>query len=87
MDLNKVPKQFCEKITIGYSQEYFVLGMMAGESAHFFALTPQHMKRLSQYIAVQVGEYEKRNGEINAQWTPGIESPIQTKDIKGEGEN
>lgn len=83
MDLNKVPKQFCEKITVGYSPEYFVMGLMAGESAHFFALTPQHMKRLSQYLVAQVDEFEKKNGMISAKWTPGIESPIQTKDIQG----
>jgi hypothetical protein len=42
------------------------------------------MKRLSQYLGVQIGEYETKHGAINAKWTPGIESPIQTKDIKGE---
>ncbi len=83
MDLNKVAKHFCENITVGFSQEFFVMGMMTGENALFYALTPQHMKRLSQYLVVQIGEYEKKHGEINAKWTPGIESPIQTKDLKG----
>ena len=84
MDLNKVPKQFCENITVGFSQEFFVMGMITGEAAAFFALTPQHMKRLSQYLAIQVTDYEAKHGAINAKWTPGIESPIQTKDIKGD---
>jgi hypothetical protein len=31
-------------------------------------------------------EFEKRFGEIKADWTPGVESPIQMLDIKG-GDN
>ena len=81
MDLNKVTKQFCENVVIGLSQELFVMGMLNGEGSSFFALTPQHMKRLSQYLAHQVGEYEKNFGPINAEWSPFIQSPIQTKDL------
>ena len=84
MDLQKVPKQFCDNITVGYSQEAFILGMIAGESAMFYALTPQHMKRLNQYLENQVIEYESKFGEIKAEWSPGIQSPIQTKDILGK---
>lgn len=83
MDLNKVPKQFCENITVGFSQETFVMGMLNGEAGVFYVLTPQHMKRLMQYLGTQVAEYEKKFGAINAEWKPGIESPIQTKDIMG----
>jgi len=83
MDLNKVPKQFCENITVGFSQESFVMGMLNGETGTFFVLTPQHIKRLSQYLAVQIADYEKKFGVINAEWKPGIESPIQTKDLMG----
>ena len=81
MDLNKVTKQFCENIVIGFSQELFVMGMLNGDGKAFFALTPQHMKRLSQYLAHQVGEYEKTFGPIDAEWSPLIQSPIQTKDL------
>ncbi len=83
MDLNKVPKQFCENITVGFSQESFVMGMLNGEQGTFYVLTPQHMKRLAQYLATQVADYEKKFATINAEWKPGIESPIQTKDIQG----
>lgn len=82
MDLNKVPKQFCENITVGFSQEFFVMGMLNGEAANFYSLTPQHMKRLSQYLSAQISDFEKKYGEINAEWKPGIESPIQTKDFE-----
>jgi hypothetical protein len=86
MDFNKIPKQFCENVVAGHSQENFVLLMSVGETAHAYALTPQHMKRLVQSLAHQVEEYEKSFSTINARWSPGIESPLQPKDIKGSGE-
>ncbi len=85
MDFNKIPKQFCENVAAGHSQENFVLLMSVGETAYAYALTPQHMKRLVQSLAHQLEEYEKSFGAINAKWSPGIESPIQPKDIKGSG--
>lgn len=81
MDLNKVPKQFCENITVGVSQETFVMGMLNGETGSFFVLTPQHMKRLVQYLGHQVAEYEKQYGEIKADWQPLTQSPIQSNEI------
>ncbi|MCR4325259.1 MAG: hypothetical protein Q8P19_00185 [bacterium] len=83
MDPNKIPKQFCENIAVAFSQEYFVMTMLTGEQGITYALTPQHMKRLQQYLAHQTGEYEKKFGEIDATWVPGIQSPIQTKDVLG----
>lgn len=83
MDLSKLPKQFCENIACAFSQEFFVMSMLTGENGIAYALTPQHMKRLSQYLAHQIEDYEKKFGAINAEWKPGIESPIQTKDIMG----
>lgn len=87
MDLNKIPKQFCENITVAFSQEFFVMGMLTGETGVMYALTPQHMKRLTQNLAYQIAEYEKRFGPIDAEWTPGIQSPIQTKDVFEEVED
>lgn len=83
MDLTKIPKQFCENIAVALSKEYFVMSMLTGEAGVTYALTPQHMKRLSQYISFQIGEYEKQFGKIEAEWTPNIQSPLQTKDIIG----
>jgi len=83
MDLSKVPKQFCENISAAFSQEFFIMGMITGENGIAYALTPQHMKRLAQYLAHQIEDYEKQFGEIHAEWKPGIQSPIQTKDIMG----
>ncbi len=57
------------------------MGMLTGEAGVTYALTPQHMKRLAQNLAHNVADYEKQFGEIQAEWTPGIQSPIQTKDV------
>ena len=86
MDFSKIPKQFCENVVAGHSQDSFVLLMSVGEAVQAYALTPPHMKRLVQSLSHQVGEYEKQFGTIDAKWSPGIESPIQTKDIRGGGE-
>ena len=85
MDITKVPKQFCENISVAFSQEFFVMGMSVGEQSIAYALTPQHMKRLSQYLVHQIADYEKKFGEIHAEWTQGIQSPIQTKDVMEGG--
>ncbi|HUY62620.1 MAG TPA: DUF3467 domain-containing protein [Candidatus Paceibacterota bacterium] len=82
MDFNKIPKQFCDNVVAGHTQEHFVVLMTVGENATAYAFTPQHMKRLLQSLGHQVAEYEKQFGPINATWSPGIESPIQTKDIR-----
>ncbi|MFI5260252.1 MAG: DUF3467 domain-containing protein [Candidatus Paceibacteria bacterium] len=86
MDLQKIPKQFCENVLAGHSEENFVMVMSVGETAQAYALTPPHMKRLVQSLAHQVEEYEKKFGPIEAKWSPGIESPIQSKDINTSGE-
>ena len=83
MELNKAPKQFCDNIAVAFSQESFVMGMFVGEGVAVYALTPQHMKRLSQYLVHQIGDYEKQFAKIDAEWTPNVQSPIQTKDIMG----
>ena len=84
MDFNKIPKQFCDNMLTGHSKESFVLVMIAGETAQAYAFSPAHAKRVMQSLEHHVGEYERTFGEIDAKWTPGIESPIQTKDIRGE---
>ncbi len=83
MDLNKIPKQFCENVVAGHSEENFVMLMTVGETVTAYALTPPHMKRLLQSLGHQIEEYEKKFGPIKAKWSPGIESPIQSKDIQG----
>lgn len=83
MDITKLPKQLCENIAINFTDEYFAMALISGEDVRAYALTPAHMKRLAQYAAFQVAEYEKRNGSIAAEWKLGTPSPIQTNDLGG----
>ncbi|HEX4799270.1 MAG TPA: hypothetical protein VFV22_01900 [Candidatus Paceibacterota bacterium] len=76
-DLQKAPKMFCENIKIGFTPEYFVLGLSSGSQATIYSLTPQHAKRLQQYLAHEIEQYEKSHDVISAEWNPNIVSPVQ----------
>ncbi len=78
-DIKKAPKLFCESINIAYSPEFFVMSLSSGAQAGIYALTPEHAKRLQQYLSHQLADYEKNHGEIKADWNPNIISPIQAK--------
>jgi hypothetical protein len=82
VDLKDAPKQFCDNISIGYSDEFFAVALFSGGMVDVYAITPEHAKRLSQSLAFNVGEYEKRFGEIKAEWSEGVRSPIQMSDPK-----
>lgn len=81
MDITKAPKQFLDNVTGGFSEEFFVLAMLSGENATMYALTPQHAKRFSQWLSYQVDDYEKKHQKIEAEWIPGMKSPIQSTDL------
>jgi len=76
-DLQKAPKLFCENIKIGFNPEFFVMGLSSGAQSSIFSLTPQHTKRLLQYLKHEISEYEKVHGDIKADWNPNIVSPVQ----------
>lgn len=81
MDLNKLPKQFCDSITVAYTPEFFAIVMINGDEMDSYSLTPAHAKRLAQYLAHNVTEFERQFGEIKAEWKPGVQSPIQMVDL------
>ncbi len=76
-DLQKAPKLFCENIKLGYSPESFIMGLSSGAQSSIFSLTPQHAKRLLQYLEHEISQFEKAHGEIKAEWNPNIVSPVQ----------
>ncbi len=76
-DLQNAPKLFCENIRLGYSPEAFIMGLSSGSQVSIFSLTPQHAKRLQQYLTHEVAQFEKNHGEIKAEWNPNIVSPVQ----------
>jgi hypothetical protein len=76
-DLKNAPKLFCESINIGFTEEFFVFALSSGNQAAIYSLTPQHTKRLHQYLTHQLRDYEKQHGDITAEWEPNIPSPIK----------
>lgn len=76
-DLQKAPKLFCESITIGYTPEYFVMGLSSGTQASIYSLTPAHAKRLMQYLSHEITQFEGKHGAIDAAWNPNVPSPVQ----------
>lgn len=68
---------FCENIRIGYTPEYFVIGLLSGTEAQIYSLTPAHAKRLAQYLTHELKNYEEKHGTIKAEWDPNIVSPVQ----------
>jgi hypothetical protein len=84
-DIKKAPKVFCESINMAYTPEFFVMSVTSGSQANIYALTPQHTKRLQQYLTHQITEYEGKHGEIKADWNPNIISPLQPKNPKSTG--
>jgi hypothetical protein len=84
-DLKRAPKLFCESINIGFTPEFFVMALSSGNQNNIYSLTPQHAKRLQQYLTHQISEFEKENSTITAQWEPTIVSPVQRANPPMEG--
>ena len=84
-DLKRAPKLLVENIKIGYSPDYFVVGMSSGAQAQVYSLTPAHAKRLAQYLAHELTDYEEKYGEITAEWNPNVVSPVQRANPPSEG--
>ena len=84
-DLQKAPKLFCENIKLGFTPEYFVIGLTSGNQGQIYSLTPAHAKRLQQYLTHEVEKYEKDNGEITAEWNPNVLSPVQRANPPSKG--
>jgi hypothetical protein len=84
-ELKKAPKVFCESINLAFTPEYFVMGLASGSQGTLYTLTPQHAKRLQQYLGHQLKEYEEKHGEIDAEWNPNVVSPVQRMNRPSEG--
>jgi hypothetical protein len=53
------------------------MGLTSGDQGSIYTLTPQHAKRLQQYLTHQISEFETKHGVIDAKWDPKIISPVQ----------
>jgi hypothetical protein len=79
-ELQQSAKVFCESISIAFTEEYFVMSLRSGKQPEMFVLTPQHAKRLAQYLTHQINEFETKHSKINTAWVPGVISPVQRVD-------
>ncbi|MCA9366505.1 hypothetical protein KC722_02910 [Candidatus Kaiserbacteria bacterium] len=84
-DIKKAPKLFAENIKLGYTPEYFVMGISSGNQAQIYTLTPAHAKRLKQYLEHELKDFEAKHGEITAEWNPNVVSPVQRANPPSEG--
>jgi hypothetical protein len=78
-ELKKAPKLFCESVNVAFTPEYFVVGLTSGNQGTIYSFTPQHAKRLHQYLSHQLKQYEDKHGIIQAEWSPNIVSPVQVQ--------
>jgi len=81
VDINQLPKKFCDGALGTYSKESFAFVMTSGTNLDTYATTPQIMKSIALWMSAQVGSYEKQFGEIDMN-PPQIQSPIQMADLK-----
>ena len=80
VDINQLPKKFCDGAIGGYNKEVFSFALTSGNSLDSFAVTPQVMKSISVWMNGQIQGYEKQFGEIDM-LPPDIQSPIQAADL------
>ena len=85
IDLSKLQKFYCDNVNIVSSDGVFYLVVRVGEEMTTYVFSAEHMKRLSQALVHNVGEFEKKVRKIDAEWPPAIQSPIQATDLKDSG--
>ncbi len=84
-ELQNAAKLFAENIKIGFTPEHFVLGISSGNQAQTYALSPEHAKRLQQYLTHEIELFEKKHKKIDTEWNPSVLSPVQKANPPTEG--
>jgi len=84
VDINQLPKKFCDGAIGAHTKEIFYFTLTSGNNLDSFATTPQVMKSITNWIGGQVKKYEETFGEIDMT-PPQIQSPIQMADLKDLG--
>ncbi len=80
IDINQLPKKFCDGAMGAYGRELFSFALTSGNNLDSFATTPQIMKSIAIWMNGQVQNYEKQFGVIDMT-PPQIQSPIQMADL------
>ncbi len=81
INMNELPKKFCDGAIGAFGKEIFSFSITSGNSLDSFAATPQIMKSISIWMNNQIKNYEKQFGVIDMT-PPKIQSPIQIADLK-----
>ena len=84
INMNQLPKKFCDGAIGGFAKEIFSFALTSGNNLDSFATTPQTMKSIAIWMSKKVENYEKQFGEIDMT-PPKIQSPIQMADLKDLG--
>lgn len=85
INMNQLPKKFCDGALGAYGREAFSFAMTSGNSLDAYAATPQVAKSIAQWMMRQVENYEKQFGPIDMS-PPSVVSPIQASDLGRQGE-
>jgi hypothetical protein len=80
IQLNELPKKFCDGAIGTFNKEVFTLILTSGNSLDAYVSTPQIMKSIAATMSVQIHNYEKQFGEISVRPLE-IRSPIQAADL------
>jgi hypothetical protein len=81
ININQLPKKFCDGAIGSYAKEYFAFALTSGNNLDSFAATPKVMKSIAVWMNKQVLNYEKQFGEIDMSPSP-VQSPIQMADLE-----
>ena len=80
IDLNQVPKKFCDGAVGSFGKDVFFFSITSGNSLDSFATQPQVMKSISDWMSEQVKRYEEQYGEIDMK-PQEVQSPIQKSNL------
>lgn len=80
INIDQIPKQFCEKMLIGSNNQFFVVIPFVGLNATAYAITPEHAKSLVKTLQEHVAKFETNIRPIPDMGN-AVPSPIQTSDL------
>lgn len=80
ININQIPKQFCEKMLVGSNNQFFVVVPVVGTNATAYAITPEHAKSLVKTLSEHVARFETNIRPI-PDMGGAVPSPIQTSDL------
>ncbi len=86
IDINQLPKQYCENIVVGSNDQMFMLIAIVGTNATSFAISPEHAKNLLKILSEHVSKFEK-DVRLIRDVSEGVRSPIQTSELDSNGKN